>query len=101
MKIDTMGLDIKIKSFVDNLFPRMILSNEDEKIHLEFDLHREGLEHTAEQFISALFDYDGTLAHKLYQEFGNVADLKAEINELKEEVESLNARFVELNDEQY
>ncbi len=73
MKIDTMGLDVTIKDFIKGeKLPIITLSNEDEKIFLEFDTFGNGLEHTAEQFISALANYDEQLLVKLLSEFANL-----------------------------
>ena len=85
MRINSLGLDVSIKK-TSEFDVEFRISNEDEKVRLDFEMDRLGIAHVAEQFISALFGYDEDLAHKLYQEFGNVADLKEEIRELKEQL---------------
>jgi len=91
MKIETMGLDVSIEKLEigNHKIPSLVLKNEDEKINLKFETTYQGMEHMAEQIISALFDYDEDMAHRLYQEFGNVADLKEENRKLSEKMNNL------------
>ncbi len=88
MRIETDGLDVSIKKEFDGEY--LNLSHETEKIDLQFKMTETGLEHTAEQFISALFWHDKDLAHRLYEQFGNVANLKEEVEELKDKLRELH-----------
>ena len=71
MKVDTMGLDVTINKTTP-FDVEFILSNEDEQTKLNFKTDRMGIEHTAEQFISALANYDEELLIKTLSDYANL-----------------------------
>lgn len=89
MIIYTDGLDVEIED--NDVCLNLIITNESEKIDLNFSMDEQGLTHTYEQIISELFNYNDELAHKLYQEYGNVPDLLETIQELKDRITELES----------
>ena len=100
MIIKGSGFDVKISKPIQecNLVD-LTFTNEDEKTHIEFPMDSIEFEHTAEQFISALFNYNEDMAHRLYQEYGNVSDLKEEIKELKDKLHQTRLMLASHSDE--
>jgi len=93
MKVETLGLDVKIKKENYGHFDHVELniSNDSisEEINITFIMLGDGMKHTAEQFISALFDYDEDMAHKICEEYGNMKNLKERISELEDEIQDM------------
>ena len=71
MIIYTDGLDVSIKELMENRI-EFTLSNENEKTQLDFQTDQQGMEHTAEQFISALANHNEELLIKLLSDFANL-----------------------------
>jgi len=103
MKLNTLGLDCKITNEVYGNINHITLALKNdslsEEIDIKFIMTAEGIEHTMEQMISALFDYDEDMAHKICEEYGNMKNLKEEIQELKDKLHQTRLMLASHSDE--